>query len=104
MLGVPENIVGWDAARFGGDAGQGESGDFGEELGDLVTRRNLEGDRESERRIDLTAEVTSTWWTCVGEGSVRVPPPLLGYGMVSFGMWRSSPMIPEMRKTEEPSS
>ena len=58
----------------------------------------MDGDRESERLIDLTAEVTSTWWTCVGEGNVRVPPPLLGYGMVSFGMRGPSPMIPEMSR------
>jgi hypothetical protein len=61
LLGLPVKIVaGWEDARLGGDKGDGESGDFGEELGDLVTRRNLDGDRDSERRRDLTAEVTST--------------------------------------------
>lgn len=45
---------------MGGDKGEGESGDFGEELGDLVTRRNFDGDRDNERLSDLTAEVTST--------------------------------------------
>lgn len=70
MLGV-NKVAGCEDARFGGD---GESGDFGDELGDLVTRRNFDGDRERERLRDLTADVTSTWWTCVGEGSVRVPP------------------------------
>jgi hypothetical protein len=35
---------------------------------------NLEGERERERRNDRTAELTSTWWTCVGEGRVSVPP------------------------------
>lgn len=54
MLGA--NRAGWEEARFG----DGESGDLGEELGDLVTRRNFEGDRESERLRDLTADVTST--------------------------------------------
>jgi hypothetical protein len=65
----------WEVVRFGGDNGEGDKGDFGDELGDLVTRRNLDGDLESERLRDRTALVTSTWWTCVGEGNVRVPPP-----------------------------
>lgn len=39
---------------------EGEKGDFGEELGDLVMMRNFEGDLESERLSDLTADVTST--------------------------------------------
>jgi hypothetical protein len=72
--------------RFGGDSGDGDSGDLGDELGDLGPRRNLDGDLESERRIDLTADVTSTWWTCVGDGNVSVPPPLLEYDMISTGM------------------
>jgi hypothetical protein len=75
LLGV--NRLGWEAARLG----DGESGDFGDELGDLVTRRNFDGDRDRERLSDLTADVTSTWCTCVGEGSVRVPP-LFEYGMI----------------------
>lgn len=54
------NAEGVETARFGG---VGERGDFGEGLGDLVTRRNFEGDRDSERRSDRTAEVTSTWCT-----------------------------------------
>lgn len=66
--------------------GDGESGDFGDVFGDLVTRRNLDGDRDSERLRDLTAEVTSTWWTCVGDGSVRVPP-LFEYGMIWMNEW-----------------
>ena len=56
MLGV-NKVAGCEDARFGGD---GESGDFGDELGDLVTRRNFDGDRERERLRDLTADVTST--------------------------------------------
>ena len=44
-----------------GDKGDGERGDLGDELGDfLPTRRNFDGDRERDLRIDLTAEVTST--------------------------------------------
>jgi hypothetical protein len=42
----------------------------------------LDGDRDSERRKDLTADVTSTWRTCVGDGKVSVPPPLLEYDIV----------------------
>jgi hypothetical protein len=80
------NMVGLDVARLGGDLGDGESGDFGDKLGDFLTKLNLEGDRESERRRDLTAEVTSTWWTCVGEGSVRVPPPPFEYDMI-YVVW-----------------
>ena len=61
MLSAPAKIVaGCDSPRFGGDNGDGDKGDLGEELGDLVTRRNFEGDRESDRLRDLTAEVTST--------------------------------------------
>ena len=47
-----------------------------------MTRRNLEGERESDRRRDLTAELTSTWWTCVGDGRVSVPPLLFEYDIV----------------------
>ena len=44
-----------------GDKGDGERGDLGDELGDfLPTKRNFDGDRERDLRIDLTAEVTST--------------------------------------------
>ena len=46
--------------RFGGDRGDGDRGDFGDGLGDLDIKRNLDGDLESERRRDLTADVTST--------------------------------------------
>jgi hypothetical protein len=56
----PVKMVGLDTARLGGDFGDGERGDFGDELGDFLTKLNLDGDRESERRRDLTAEVTST--------------------------------------------
>lgn len=49
-------------------------------------RLNFDGDRDSERRKDLTAEVTSTWRTCVGDGRVSVPPPLFEYDIV----WQSS--------------
>lgn len=77
LLVPPVKIVGCEAVRFGGDNGDGDRGDLGDELGDFLTRLNLDGDLESERLRDLTAEVTSTWWTCVGEGKVRVPPPLL---------------------------
>lgn len=64
-MGAPVNMVaGWDEDRCRGDKGQGESGDFGDELGDLVTRRkDLEGLRDSERLSDRTAELTSTWST-----------------------------------------
>lgn len=47
-------------ARLEGERGDGESGDFGDELGDFFTRLNLDGERERERLRDLTAEVTST--------------------------------------------
>jgi hypothetical protein len=57
----PLKMVGLDVARLGGDLGDGESGDFGDELGDFFTRLNFDGERESERRSDRTAEVTSTW-------------------------------------------
>ena len=60
----------------------------------ILTSLNLEGDREMDRRRDLTAAFTSTWWTCVGEGRVKVPPPLLEYAMIPlstlcFGYRRS---------------
>lgn len=62
--GLPENPAKrelWVDARFGGEAGEGDNGDCGEELGDFFgTKRNLDGDRDNERRRDLTAEVTST--------------------------------------------
>ncbi len=48
-------------ARLEGDEGDGGSGDLGDVLEDFsVARRNFEGERDSERRIDLTADVTST--------------------------------------------
>lgn len=53
-------LAGCERARFGGDRGDGDNGDLGDGLGDFVTRRNLEGERDRERRSDLTAEVTST--------------------------------------------
>ena len=59
-LPKPWKMVGLDVARLGGDSGDGESGDFGDELGDFLTKLNFDGDRESERRRDLTAELTST--------------------------------------------
>ena len=77
LLVLPVKIVGCETVRFGDENGDGDSGDLGDELGDFLTRLNLDGDLESERLRDLTAEVTSTWCTCVGEGKVRVPPPLL---------------------------
>lgn len=43
------------------------------------TKLNFEGDLDIDRRNDRTAALTSTWWTCVGEGRVNVPPPLLEY-------------------------
>jgi hypothetical protein len=60
--GVPvKTVEGWETARFDGDKGDGESGDCGERIGDLSdTRWNLDGDRDSDRRRVLTAEVTST--------------------------------------------
>jgi hypothetical protein len=58
LPGPLAKMLGWDDARLCGD---GDSGDLGDGLGDfLVTRRNFEGDRDRERRRDLTAEVTST--------------------------------------------
>src|SRR3569833_2633756 len=54
-------------------------------------RLNLDGDRDKERRRDRTADPTSTWWTSVGEGSVKVPPPELEYDMVECDQARSSP-------------
>jgi hypothetical protein len=76
-----------EVVRFGGDKGDGDNGDLGDELGDFVTRRNFDGDLESDRLRDLTALVTSTWWTCVGEGSVSVPPPPFEYDpMIEVGM------------------
>lgn len=49
-------------ARFEGDEGDGESGDLGDVPEDFsVTRWNFEGERDSERRSDPTADVTSTW-------------------------------------------
>lgn len=73
--GLLPKMDGVENARFGGE---GERGDLGDGLGDLVTRRNFEGDRESERLMDLTAEEISA---CVGEGRVRVPP-LLEYDIL----------------------
>lgn len=52
-------------------------------------RLNFDGDRDSERRKDLTAEVTSTWRTCVGDGRVSVPPPLFEYDIV----WQISRLL-----------
>jgi hypothetical protein len=53
-----------DCARVDGDDGdngEGDSGDLGDGLGDLcVTSLNFDGDRDSDRRKDLTAEVIST--------------------------------------------
>lgn len=76
-MGAAVNIVAdWEPERCRGDRGQGESGDLGEELGDLVTRRkDLDGLRDSERLRERTAEVTSTWSTC--DGNARAPPALL---------------------------
>ena len=91
VCGVVDEL-GCEHARFCGDNGEGDRGDLGEELGDLVTKRNLEGDRDSDRRMDLTAEVTSTWRTCVGDGSVSVPPPpfendmILGWNVAMLSM------------------
>lgn len=54
-------VAGGKSLRFCGDEVEGERGDFGDELGDFcATRRNLEGERESDRRSDLTADETST--------------------------------------------
>ena len=72
-----------DNDRFGGGSRDGESGELGE--GDVdfeVTRRNLEGERDSafegdldkECRSCLKAEVGSTWWMWVGDGRCSVPP------------------------------
>ena len=84
--GLLPNTDGVENVRFGGD---GESGDLGEGLGDFVIRRNLEGDRERERRMDLTAEeiLAEERSACVGEGRVRVPP-LLEYDILLLGKWR----------------
>jgi hypothetical protein len=53
-------MLGCEYARFGGESGLGDRGDLGEELGDFVTKRNFEGDLDSDRLRDLTADVTST--------------------------------------------
>jgi hypothetical protein len=59
--GFAAKKFGWDKARFCGESGEGEFGEFGVDVGDLVvSRRNLDGDPERERRNDLTADVTST--------------------------------------------
>lgn len=51
-------------------------------------RLNLEGDLESDLLRPLTEEAsTSTWWTCVGLGTVSVPPLLLENDMLVG--WRS---------------
>jgi hypothetical protein len=85
LLGV--KMLECEVVRFGGDNGDGDNGDLGDELGDFVTRRNFDGDLESDRLRDLTALVTSTWWTCVGEGNVSVPPPPFEYDpMIEVGM------------------
>jgi hypothetical protein len=57
----------------------------------------LDGDRDNERRRDLTAELTSTWWTCVGDGSVRVPPPLFEYDM----MWNVADIACDIKMRNE---
>lgn len=60
--GVCEPRFDKDDCRFGGDRGEGESGDFGDWLGDFdVTKRNFDGERDNERLRDLTADPTSTW-------------------------------------------
>jgi hypothetical protein len=86
LLGLLPKIELWEDVLFGGDNGEGDRGDLGDELGDFVTRRNFDGERERERRRDLTAELISTWCTWVGEGKVRVPPPLFEYDMI----WRNA--------------
>lgn len=61
VLVVDAKTAGYEDARLEGDNGDGDSGDLGDELGDLVTNLNLDGERDKERLSDLTAEVTSTW-------------------------------------------
>lgn len=49
-----------DDWRFGGDRGEGDKGDLGDGLGDLdLTNRNFDGERDKDRRKDLTADDTS---------------------------------------------
>lgn len=46
--------------RFCDDSGEGDRGDFDEGLGDLVKSRNFDGDLESDRLSERTADETST--------------------------------------------
>ncbi len=70
-----------------GDAGT----DVSEEPCELVRDRNLDGDRESERRRVRTADVTSIWCACVGDGSARVPPEFEN-DIVQWNARRSEPL------------
>ncbi len=55
---------------------------------------NLEGDRERDLRSDLTVELTSTWWTWVGEGSVSVPPLPFENDMAAPFLRRNQQQVP----------
>lgn len=60
-VGVPGVVVGCEKARLGGESGDGDNGDLGDWLPDRdVTMRNFDGERDNERRSDLTADETST--------------------------------------------
>jgi hypothetical protein len=54
--GLLEANKGCGEARWGMG---GDRGELGDGLGDFATRRNFDGDRERERRSDLTALATS---------------------------------------------
>lgn len=47
-----------------------------------LRRLNFDGERDKERRKDRTAADMSTWCTCVGDGSVSVPPHLSEYAIL----------------------
>lgn len=92
---IEETIGGADCVCEGsgcccGVALKRRQGDWGEacresevcELYEWERDRSLEGDLERERRKLRTADVTSIWWACVGDGRAKVPPLLLEKDML----------------------
>lgn len=70
-------------------------GEWRRALGDAIPESlNLEGDRERDLRSDLTVELTSTWWTWVGEGSVSVPPLPFENDMAAPFLRRNQQQVP----------